>query len=453
MIFMNMDLPSQFKERMKQVLKAHYDEYIANLEKPPYKAIRINTLKTDEKYLKEKLNFLGKKTGFCPDGYYLTENAGAIGNHPLHHAGAFYVQEPSAMSVVTALKPRPGERVLDLCAAPGGKTTQIAAAMKNEGIIVANEFITSRAGTLVSNVERLGAQNVAVTSSHPDLLCNELRGFFDKVLVDAPCSGEGMIRKDKKILLEWSIENIKACAQRQLKILQSASLAVTEGGMLCYSTCTLAPEENEGVVARFLKENPEFSLVKIEEEFGTAALDEFSDGAENMNFARRIFPSLGGEGHFVALMKKSGQIKRTSEQACISKSENIKVFNDFYVEYFKSSISEQVSFIGDKAYFLPGVVGVKKSYMLRCGLFLGSVVKNRFEPSHALFAARGLDSRRVLNLELGDTRIKKFLHGEEILCDGDKGYTAVCIDSIPLGFGKVSNGVLKNHYPKGLRIF
>ncbi|MDO4742594.1 MAG: RsmB/NOP family class I SAM-dependent RNA methyltransferase [bacterium] len=450
---MDMDLPSQFKTRMKQVLKAHYDEYIAGLNLPPYKAIRTNTLKTDCKYLEQKLAFLGKKTQFCSDGYYVDEGAGSIGNHPLHHAGAFYVQEPSAMSAVTALDPKPGERILDLCAAPGGKTTQIAAAMKNEGLIVANEFIGSRVGALVSNIERLGVQNVAVSCARPDMLCNELQGFFDKVLVDAPCSGEGMIRKDKRILLEWNTDNIMACAQRQLKILQSAKLALSEGGLLCYSTCTLAPEENEGVVSQFLKANPEFCLVKIEKQFGVPALPEFADGIEDIKFARRIFPSLGGEGHFVALMKKSGQVARSNKKIQFPNNDRIKIFNEFYAECFNSPIPEQIRIIGDKVYFSPETVDTKQTHIVRCGLFMGSIIKNRFEPSHALFAARGIDARRVLNLQLDDIRVRKFLHGEEISCDIDKGYTAVCIDSIPLGFGKVSNGVLKNHYPKGLRTF
>ena len=269
--------------------------FLASAQKPHVKGLRVNTLKIDpERFL--KFHLAAAPTPFCKEGFYIPSEE-KLGNHPLHHAGAFYLQEPSAMSAVTALDPRPGDRVLDLCAAPGGKSTQIAARLSGAGFLLSNEIVKSRANILLSNMERMGVLNAAVTNCHPDVIADACFEAFDKVLVDAPCSGEGMIRKDPTILENWSEENVTACALRQQKILNSAARCLKPGGVLVYSTCTFSKEEDEDVIEQFLKEHSEFSLEPIAASFGRPAID--------LPSARRILWTDGGEGHFVARLRKS----------------------------------------------------------------------------------------------------------------------------------------------------
>lgn len=239
---------NDFLKKMQDILKDDFDSFLQSVDLPAYRGLRVNTLKCEDQKLISLLPYSLEKTPFCKNGYYIPDDVQHIGLHPLHHAGAFYVQEPSAMSAVTMLDVEKGDKVLDLCAAPGSKTTQIAAELGNTGMLWSNEIVRSRAAILLSNLERCGVRNAVVSSASPEVLCPSLPSFFDKILVDAPCSGEGMFRKDKSAFEHWSVEHSNSCANRQLMILNSAKLSLKVGGVMVYSTCTFSYEENEGVV-------------------------------------------------------------------------------------------------------------------------------------------------------------------------------------------------------------
>lgn len=444
-----MELSNEFLECMKSTLGDDFDEYFNMLDVEPFRAIRINRLKADEQIL-QNLPFECRKIPFSPDGYYIENGLKSVGNHPLHHAGAFYMQEPSAQSAVTALDVKPHDRVLDLCAAPGGKSTQIASALCGEGLLVSNEIVPNRAKILCSNIERMGVQNAVVTSANPAELENSLCGFFDKILVDAPCSGEGMIRREPNALNEWKFENRQMCADRQLKILNSADKMLKNGGVLVYSTCTLSQDENEMVIDKFIKSHPYYTIEPISAQFGRAGYARFAEN-ENITNTRRILLSDGGEGHFVARLKKC---EDTGENYEILPDENIRnpIFEEFTDENFAKPL-KNIRINRDSVSVVPcGIPLISGVHILRSGVFAGTLKKNRFEPSHALYMSQKTDNfKKVLDLQLTDNRIFDYLKGLEIDCDG-KGYTAVSVVGVSVGFGKASGGKLKNHYPKGLRI-
>ena len=396
--------------------------------------------------LKELLDFELVNTPFCKQGFYIPDDVKSPGNNPLHHSGAFYIQEPSATSAVTMLDVKKGDFVLDLCAAPGGKSTQVAAALDNTGFLWSNEIVRNRANILLSNIERMGISKFAVSNAYPEKLCMQLSGMFDKVLVDAPCSGEGMFRKDSGAELEWSEEHVKSCAERQLKILNSAKYALKNGGVMVYSTCTFSKEENEGVITQFLEDNPDFSLEDSHVTFGRPTLE----------YARRIFPTDGGEGHFAAKLRKSGT--PCENYAVQNKNKKIdgKIF-EFYDSVFKNRpFGENIDIINDRIIVLPENYNRfdRSIPVLRAGVILGQIVKNRIEPHHSAFmAVKPEDCISSVDFDLNSDEIKAFLHGEEISVASDvRGYTAVCVNGITTGFGKASNGRLKNKYPKGIRI-
>lgn len=451
-----MSLPEKFTERMKLILKDKYCLFEEAFSNDVFRALRVNTLKCDGKFLKEIFS-LNEPTAFCENSYYLPENILKPGNHPLHHAGGFYMQEPSASSVVEAIGIDEGDFVLDLCASPGGKSTQAAAKLNGKGVLLSNEFVSTRVQPLVSNIERMGIGNAVVTSARPDVLCPQLKGVFDKVIVDAPCSGEGMFRKEAAAIYNWSVENISACAERQKKIVQSAAECLKPGGKLVYSTCTYAPEENEGVIADFLKNHPDFHLVKPLIEFGEDAISDFAPDVPNIHFARRIFNFNGGEGHFVAVMQCDGELRKTIAEYIAKPDKKtagtVSAFTEFFMENFIDEIPQNIKITGDRVYIVPFDFKLSSVQIARSGIFAGTVRNNRFVPEHALFNSVAFSPRNVLDLALEDERVLRFLHGEEIACDGNlKGYTQVKVQGIPLSFGKASNGTLKNHYPKGLRI-
>lgn len=436
----------EFFDRMHTLLGDDFGRYLDTVDKPPYHAVRVNTLKCSADKLRALCPFMGERTPFCKDGYYVTEEK--LGKHPLHHAGAFYIQEPSAMSAVTVLGVEKGDRVLDLCAAPGGKSTQIAADLGSTGLLWANEVVRPRAHILLSNIERMGIANAVVSNMDPETLCTRLEGFFDKVLVDAPCSGEGMFRKDREAIEEWSVEHSLSCAVRQKAILESAKKAVRPGGVLVYSTCTFSVDENEGVVEAFLKDNPSFELVDTGESFGEAALCK----------ARRIYPYHGGEGHFVAkFIKKDGDVAPAGvfryEKPSRRDEFDIIAFVD---ELLRSNPFEHITVIDDRILelpdteLLPDMTGMN---ILRAGIKLGDFRRNRIEPHHNLATSlRPELFNRQLKLELSDELVNRYIRGEEISIDSwIRGYAVVSVEGIGLGLGKASDGRLKNKYPKGLR--
>ncbi len=439
-----------FKQRVCDLFGwegAEFDNIFAD---KPFRAIRVNPLKTNLEVVQSGFDFPLRKTPFYKDSYYISKDFEGVGNLPLHHAGGFYVQEPSASSVLSVVNAKPGEKILDLCAAPGGKSTGIAAALGGEGLLWSNEYVRNRASALLSNIERIGVTNAVVSSLSADYLCSSLEGFFNAVVVDAPCSGEGMWRHNSQVETQWSEEYILKCAELQKEILASAALAVMPGGRLIYSTCTFAKEENEYNVIWFLENHPEFTLEKIEMNFGIEGL---SGNAEIDSKVRRITPKNGGEGHFVALFKKQGEERKID--CCFAEDISVnskKIVGEFLNENFEK-IPQGVLFEKNNLiYLVPATAPQIKGDVLRYGLLVGEIRKNRLEPSHALFAAFGVVPKRIINLSLNDPRIYKFLKGEEIPADGENGYTAIYVENVPLSFGKCSAGRLTNRYPKGLRI-
>ena len=437
---------NDYFERMKTVLGEDYDRFLETVDKPAYKAIRVNTLKIQPEELLPLLPFVGEQVPFASTGYYV--DVEKLGKHPLHHAGAFYVQEPSAMSAVTALHVEPGDKVLDLCAAPGGKSTQIAADLNGTGLLWANEIVRPRAHILLSNIERMGVKNAVVSNMKPDVLCDKLEGFFDKVLVDAPCSGEGMFRKDKEAIFEWSVEHSLSCAERQKAIIHSAAAAVKPGGVMVYSTCTFSPDENEGVVQHFLSEHPEFELIDTGCRFGTPTLDH----------AIRVYPFHGGEGHFVAKFRKNK-----------GKNYKGKMFSYFEppreervaIEKFVCDILRNPSFrhyhvIDERILNLPDVEllpDLEGMNILRAGVKLGDFKKNRIEPHHNLATSlTPYDFKRRLIMSCEDLAAARYISGEELEIDSwINGWGVATVNGVTLGLGKAVNGHLKNKYPKGLR--
>lgn len=452
-----MQLPEKFTKKMKSMLGDRFDLFAEYYENPPYRALRINTLKANADLIKSKLPGLEGQTPFCENSFYFPDGL-RFGNHPLHHAGAFYIQEPSASYVISAAGIKPGDKVLDLCAAPGGKSTQAAAALNGSGFILSNEFVSSRVRPLVSNIERMGIYNAAVTSMRPDELCPVFEDFFDVVIVDAPCSGEGMFRKESAAVENWSEENVMACSLRQQKILDSAAVSVAKGGRIVYSTCTYSPEENEMAVATFLKSHEDFHLIMPSFLAGEPAFSEYAPDVANIGYARRIFNFNGGEGHFVAVMERDGEKHESayntvnSDKTLKKQSDGFDVFSEFFGENFYGNIPEHTVCINDRVYILPHVCLPGSLKPVSNGIFAGIIKGKRFVPEHALFNTPLFSAKRTVDLDCDSSYAKKFLHGEEIPCDGDlKGYTAVLINGIPAGFGKALSGVLKNHYPKGLR--
>ena len=446
-----MELPAEFWARMARFPGLDPDAFRACYDVVPRRGIRRNPLKcTDRAWA--SLPYAAEPSPFAPESYYLTGDAPGIGKSPLHHAGAFYVQEPSASSAVTVLAPQPGDRVLDLCAAPGGKSTQIGAALAGRGLLWANEIVPSRAQVLLSNVERMGVRNAVVSNADPRVLCAGLAGFFDRVLVDAPCSGEGMFARDPEAVAAWSPAHSDACAVRQQKILDSAAQAVRTGGVLVYSTCTFSPEENECVIDAFLRAHPDFALADCGVSFGRPAENAFGSGAFDLSLARRIFPMDGGAGHFIAKLIRTGENPAALPTPYAYPRKTPDDAQPLYESLFSDAMYGIPARIGEKLLLLPeGLPRLDHLSVLRAGVVLAEARKNRLEPDHGVFAAaRGGAVNRLLDFAADDPSLAAFLAGEEIAC-GSSGYVGVAVCGAVLGFGKASGGRLKNRYPKGLR--
>ncbi len=447
-----MNLPLLFQQRMKQQLQQEYQLFLRSYEEDRSSGLRVNLLKQKSP---QKLPFSLTPVPWAENGFYypLEERPG---KHPYFEAGLYYIQEPSAMAVATFLAPEPGEKILDLCAAPGGKTTHIASMMDNKGLLISNEIHPGRAKILSQNMERMGMTNAVVTNETPDRLALRFPGFFDRILVDAPCSGEGMFRKDPQACEEWSPENVEMCAKRQLDILMEAEKMLTCGGRLVYSTCTFAPAENEGVISRFLDCCPWMQIepVKKNAAFSDGRADWIENPARGIEDTVRIWPHIAhGEGHFIAVLKKT---KETAQGKFPPLVPEKKVPDSFYAFAEESlSFTPTGSFLlfGENLYLVPqNLPDIKGLKIIRPGLHLGSCKKNRFEPSHALAMALSQDQvRHLVSLSADAPETIAYLKGETLHISGEKGWTLVSVDGFPLGWGKWSDGILKNHYPKGLR--
>ncbi len=450
-------LPELFLKRMQEMLGDEYEAFLQSYEQEKYQALRLNSLKKTKggesaatvlaprkEACREPLFWLGEKTGFhlrevpwAKDGYYY-EKEDQPGKHPYHEAGLYYIQEPSAMAPVTLLEVQPGERVLDLCAAPGGKSTQIAAALQGKGLLISNEIHPARAKILSENIERMGIRNACVTNETPQHLSQLFPEYFDRILVDAPCSGEGMFRKNEEACGEWSPENVKLCADRQDEILDCAAQMLLPGGRLVYSTCTFAPQENEGSINRFMERHPEFSLVKT----------------------LRLWPHhIQGEGHFAAVLEKAGSMpvgyQAISAGGFVREAgkKDLEECIAFCKEFLQVQLPGKYIKFGEHIYLvpedMPNLQGLK---VLRPGLHMGTLKKNRFEPSHALaLALAPNEAVNVWNLSLEDDTVRAYLNGQTFSASGEKGWYLICVDGFSLGWGKLAGGIMKNHYPKGLR--
>ena len=428
-------LPEAFLERMKHQLGDEYEDFLGSLERPRAVALRYNPLKGPA----PKLPFVGESVPWEPEGFYYDPDS-RPGLHIYHEAGVYYLQEASAMAPVALLDPQPGEKICDLCSAPGGKTTQIAGRMMGRGFLLCNEWSPKRAKILSRNIERMAVANALVTNESTDRLAARFPGFFDRVLVDAPCSGEGMFRKEEAAITDWSQETVEMCARRQAEILHNAARMVRPGGRLVYSTCTFAPEEDELAVAAFLESHPDFEPEVIDTPWFVPA----------PNGGHRLWPhKLLGEGHFAAVLKKTNG-EEEADIPTVSGEKLPKEWQTFAKELGITLPPGKAVSYGTNLFRVPEETpDLKKLKVLRPGLELGEVKKGRFEPAHAL-ALWLKDCANTVSFDPDSPEMKAYLHGEVLPC-GLQGWCLVKAGDFSIGWGKADKIQLKNHYPKGLR--
>lgn len=477
-----MNLPIEFEKKMKAFLGNEWDDFLYSYDNNRFQALRFNTLKVQSPEERMRiLKVLGissdKRVSWANEAYYFDENV-RPGKHPYHEMGLYYIQEPSAMSAAALLAPKPGMRVLDLCAAPGGKSTQLATYLGDSGLLVSNEINTQRSRILSQNIERMGIKNAIVTNEDSFVLASHFPGFFNAIQVDAPCSGEGMFRKLPEAIEQWSMENVAICAARQKEILDNAAVMLKPGGVIVYSTCTFSKEENEDVIEYFLERHPDFTLEEME----------------------RFWPhKVDGEGHFVAKLVRRGSVNELGadydvcEDSCnkvedtglkadrkIKKNknsknrknetkpaltkENMKLLTEFLDETISEDMAAWIKnsrlvMFGEQLYRLPDMeVDIKGLKVQRAGLHIGEFKKQRFEPSHSLALALKLsEAKNVVKLTWDDPQTTGFFNGQSVMLSDEqtaeckKGWALVCVDGYTAGWGKVNGTQVKNHYPKGLR--
>lgn len=477
-----MNLPIEFEKKMKAFLGNEWDDFLYSYDNNRFQALRFNTLKVQSP--EERMRILktlkissDKKVSWANEAYYFDENV-RPGKHPYHEMGLYYIQEPSAMSAAALLAPKPGMRVLDLCAAPGGKSTQLATYLGDSGLLVSNEINTQRSRILSQNIERMGIKNAIVTNEDSFVLASHFPGFFNAIQVDAPCSGEGMFRKLPEAIEQWSMENVAICAARQKEILDNAAVMLKPGGVIVYSTCTFSKEENEDVIEYFLERHPDFTLEEME----------------------RFWPhKVDGEGHFVAKLVRRGSVNeldagydvcedscnkvedtglkadrktkknknsknRKNETKPALTKENMKLLSEFLDETISEDVAAWIKnsrlvMFGEQLYRLPDMeVDIKGLKVQRAGLHIGEFKKQRFEPSHSLALALKLnDAKNVVKLTCDNPQTIGFFNGQSVVLSDEqtaeckKGWALVCVDGYTAGWGKVNGTQVKNHYPKGLR--
>ena len=459
-----MNLPIEFEKKMKAFLGDEWDDFLYSYDNNRFQALRFNTLKVQSP--EERMRILktlkissDKKVSWANEAYYFDENV-RPGKHPYHEMGLYYIQEPSAMSAAALLAPKPGMRVLDLCAAPGGKSTQLATYLGDSGLLVSNEINTQRSRILSQNIERMGIKNAIVTNEDSFVLASHFPGFFNAIQVDAPCSGEGMFRKLPEAIEQWSMENVAICAARQKEILDNAAVMLKPGGTIVYSTCTFSKEENEDVIEYFLERHPDFTLEEME----------------------RFWPhKVDGEGHFVAELVRRGSVdtdlkadrktkknknskNRKNETKPALTEENMKLLSEFLDETISEDMAAWIKnsrlvMFGEQLYRLPDMeVDIKGLKVQRAGLHIGEFKKQRFEPSHSLALALKIsEAKNVVKLTWDDPQTTGFFNGQSVMLSDEqtaeckKGWALVCVDGYPAGWGKVNGAQVKNHYPKGLR--
>lgn len=459
-----MNLPIEFEKKMKAFLGNEWDDFLYSYDNNRFQALRFNTLKVQSQ--EERMRILktlkissDKKVSWADEAYYFDENV-RPGKHPYHEMGLYYIQEPSAMSAAALLAPKPGMRVLDLCAAPGGKSTQLATYLGDSGLLVSNEINTQRSRILSQNIERMGIKNAIVTNEDSFVLASHFPGFFNAIQVDAPCSGEGMFRKLPEAIEQWSMENVAICAARQKEILDNAAVMLKPGGTIVYSTCTFSRKENEDVIECFLERHPDFTLEEME----------------------RFWPhKVDGEGHFVAKLVRRGCVdtdlkadrktkknknskNRKNETKPALTKENMNLLSEFLDETISEDMAAWIKnsrlvMFGEQLYRLPDMeVDIKGLKVQRAGLHIGEFKKQRFEPSHSLALALKIsEAKNVVKLTCDNPQTIGFFNGQSVMLSDEqaaeckKGWALVCVDGYPAGWGKVNGAQVKNHYPKGLR--
>lgn len=446
-----MQLPIKYSSAMKDLLGEEYDDYIACFDEPRLYGLRVNTMKISTEEFERICPFEIKKIPWISNGYYYNEDCKPA-KHPYYFAGLFYLQEPSAMTPAFVLPVCEGEKVLDLCAAPGGKSTELGARLNKTGLLVSNDISASRAKALVKNIEVFGIGNVVITCEYPEKLADKYPDFFDKILVDAPCSGEGMFRKDNRLIKSWEQEGPEFYAPIQKNILNAAARMLKEGGYILYSTCTFSKMENEDNIREFLDSHKEFELERIFDYEGFVR-------AYGMEEAIRLFPHhIKGEGHFLALLHKKGELVADRIYQTVSKTKIPEDIEEFLKEYQGPINKNRIRIIGEKVYVMPELIdnfeGIRT---LRTGLLLGELKKNRFEPSQAFaMTVKPEDYSTVAFLKADDINVIKYLKGEtiEVLPKNLRGSAKnvlVCVDNFPLGWGRLNGTTIKNKYLPGWR--
>ena len=454
-------IPQAFLERMRTFPQLDFNAFSAALEQDAVRAFRVNTAKTCDETLLPLLSYTPAPLPFAANAYYATDEK--VGAMPAHHAGMFYMQDPSAISAVAAACPQLGERVLDLCAAPGGKSTQLGAAIGTNGVLVSNEYVPARCRILQGNVERMGLRNTIVTNLDTAALADFYGACFDLVVADAPCSGEGMLRKYDVAGTEWSPENVAACAQRQREILENAARCVRPGGRLLYSTCTFSLEENEHNVWAFLEEHPDFSLLPVPAAIVLATADGITpDGCPfDLARTRRFYPHISpGEGQFLALLGRSAKASTTRptprDGLCAPDAKIARLAADFLSNVLTQVPHGMRTVLLRDALWLTPNFPIPSKGIFAPGVCIGTLQKGRIEPHHQLASALGVHYRRRVELRPDDARVAAYLRGEEIALTQSEaslgnGFAAVLFAGATLGGGKIVGDRLKNHYPKGLR--
>lgn len=443
----------EFVSRMKTLLGEDYALYEKAMDEEPVRALRVNTNKISVADFKSVCPFEIEPLPYVSNGFYFQQEK--VGNNPLHHAGAFYVQEPGAMAPAECVEVESDWWVLDMCAAPGGKSTQLKNKLGEKGVLVSNEIIPSRCKILTGNIERLGLKNSVTTCMDTTRLATLFPNTFDLVMVDAPCSGEGMFRKEEIAVTEWNPENVTMCATRQAEILENAAKVVKGGGYIIYATCTFSLEENEMTVDKFLQSHPQFELVPVTQRVQDATAEGvWFDGCscENIGYARRFYPHLNrGEGQFMALLHNTsvaeGGYQPKNQPAKIDKV-IYDFLDDTLVDYDKNHVQ---IYNGNPVYFTPDFA-LSRGTAFMCGVTIGEVRKNYIQPHHQFFSAMGDAFKRKIDLAIDDERLQKYLHGEQIEVNCPNGWAAVSVCGCVVGGVKVVSGVAKNHYPKGLRL-
>jgi len=457
-----MNLPYTFDEKIKKLLGDEYEAYMDCFDQPRLYGLRVNNRKISTPEFKKICPFDITPIPWIENGFYYNGEQVSPAKHPYYYAGLYYLQEPSAMTPASRLKVEPGDKILDICAAPGGKSTELGVKLNGEGVLVANDISNSRAKGLLKNIEVFGIGNILVLSEEPGKLVDYFAGYFDKILIDAPCSGEGMFRKDKRMMRAWEEHGPEFFSKIQRDILLKAAKMLKPGGMVLYSTCTFDPSENEMAIEYLLEQCPEFEICNMEPYSGFSEGYPAMSGNSNEELRKtiRIWPhKMAGEGHYIALLRKTGEAGAAALRAAGKTGEKaVPAELAAFFEAVRWELdSTRLDIHGERVYYMPeSVLDVNGLRFLRTGLLLGELKKNRFEPSQALaMCLRRDEYQHVISFSANDERTVRYLKGETLdVADqenGQKGWVLVCVDGFPLGWGKVAQGTLKNKYLPGWR--